>query len=172
MVILSVPKLPKFMKTKLTVKKRRITIFLFRLWSSEFELWFWLILWYALKQKSTIRLVQTVWTIPFSHVHTGVHNLQINKREIMKRWNKVWFTSHANKTRFVELFFMNIDDLFEIQCNSFENSMTISKNNLSLILFLYLYWCCWSCWWVSLAANWKKNVFLNLWNDQLIKISK
>ena len=52
------------------------------------------------------------------------------------------YFSPTCKTRFVEMFFMKIDDLFKIQCDSFENSMTISKNDLNSILFLYLYWCC------------------------------
>ena len=72
--------------------------------------------------------------------------------------------------RFVEMFFMKIDDLFKILCDSFENSLTISKNDLNSVLFLYFYWCCWSCRWGSLATNGKKNVFLNLWNNQLIKV--
>ena len=83
-------------KTQLTVKKRRISIFLFKVWMMFLTNFMTRPL-SKFKQKSSSKR--------FGHVDTGVHNLLTNYIEITKRWNKVWFTSHANKIRFVELFF-------------------------------------------------------------------
>jgi len=92
-------------KTQLTVKKRRISIFLFKVWMMFLTNFMTRPL-SKFKQKSSSK-----W---FGHVDTGVNNLLTNYIEITKWWKKDWCTSHANKIRFVELFFMNSDDLFKI----------------------------------------------------------